>query len=311
MLVPWRADNARLVMESIGFRVTYATHARTANEDGTVAGSAKDRAADFMEAFTDDDVDLVFCASGGAGAADLLPLLDATRLREQNKAFVGNSDNVWLNHYLYQEVGLTSYYGVTFTPEMGEPGGPFPETLEYFRRGLTSDDDLVCKPMASRSSQFRRWSPTGDTDHEPRPRNHRGGWHWVRTGTGHGRLIGAEISCLVEMAARLRPQTDGHVLFWDVGLFNNRDVGDQFRELAELLPLEKLAGMMVGPDIRHTPEAWANRVLEVLDEVLPAATFPVVVNADVGHIDPKWVVPYGRRVRLDSSHGVVFPRRER
>jgi muramoyltetrapeptide carboxypeptidase len=156
--LPERARRALQVMRGLGLRVSLGEHARLITDDGVSAGSVEQRACDFMAAFTDPDVDVVFSAFGGESAHALLPLLDCRRLRGATKAFIGNSDNVWLNHFLYQEVGLTSFYGATYIAEMGEPGGPFPETLEYFRTAVMTDGDLVCRPMVRRSSEFRNWA---------------------------------------------------------------------------------------------------------------------------------------------------------
>jgi muramoyltetrapeptide carboxypeptidase LdcA involved in peptidoglycan recycling len=111
------------------------------------------------------------------------------------------------------------------------------------------------------------------------------------------------------MAGQFDLSLDGCVLFWDVGLFGTAGPSDRLRRLAEIVSLERLAGMLVGPDVRQSPDAWAAAVDEALCAVVPHARYPVVANADIGHLDPKWVVPYGRSVRLDSTEeSVVFPR---
>jgi muramoyltetrapeptide carboxypeptidase len=299
-----RADN---VMRGLGLRVSYGSHVGSITPDGTSAGSAEERASDLMEAFTDPDVDVVICALGGKTSHELLPLLDAHRLGVTSKAFIGTSDNVWLNHYLYQEIGLTSFYGVTYIAELGEAGGPFPETLRWFERAVMSTEDLVCQPMADRCSEYPNWSiPRQEA--QPRARNHAGGWHWVRQGVGSGPLIGAELDTLIAIATHFDLNVDGCVLFWDVGLQSRRPLLDKLGDLAARVRLDRLAAMLVGPDARRTPPTWARAVATALTEVVPAAEYPVVVNADIGHLDPKWVVPYGREVHVDSSHGVVFRR---
>jgi muramoyltetrapeptide carboxypeptidase LdcA involved in peptidoglycan recycling len=293
-------------MDRMGLQVSYGAHAACISDDGASAGSPQQRAADFMDAFTDPSVDVVLSAFGGNTTHELLPLLDTDRLRAESKPFIGNSDNAWLHQYLFQEVGLTSYFGATYVGEIGGFGGPFPETLESFQRALLSAGDLVCLPMARRTSEFRTLSRR-EVEGQRRVLNLDGGWHWVRSGRGRGPLLGAEIGLLTAMAAHFNLKLDGCVVFWDVGIFSTEDVRDQLANLADRVSLDRLAGMMVGPDVRYTMDAWADAVADALSSVAPAANYPVVVNADVGHLDPKWTVPYGRDVVLDSSQGVVFP----
>jgi muramoyltetrapeptide carboxypeptidase len=297
-------DRAEQVMAGLGLRVSYGAHAAAITDDGMSAGTARQRADDFMEAFTDPSVDAVFSAYGGASAHELVSMLDTAALRGADKAFIGNSDNVWLHHYLYQETGLSSYFGVTYIGELGEFGGPFPETLQSFRQAVMSPGDLVCRPAPLRSDDFSHHAQP-DT---PRRHNRAGGWHWLRPGLARGPLVGGEIGTLVELARHFNLKLDGCVLFWDVRLRPGAGESGHgwLAELADLVALDRLAGMVVGPDVRHTPDGWSRVVADMLAEILPGTTYPVLVNADVGHLDPKWVVPYGRNAVLDS--GVVFPR---
>lgn len=305
--IPVRARRAEEVLQGLGLRVSYGAHAALITDDGGSAGSPQQRAEDFMEAFVDPSVDVVFSAFGGFSAYEVIPFLNASVLRGHRKPFIGNSDNAWLNQYLLQETGLSSFYGPTFIAEFGDHGGPFPETLECFRQALMSDGELVCHPMARRSSVFNNWSRP-ELERKPRTLNHEGGWHWVRPGRARGFFLGAELSCLIEMVEQFDLRLDGCVVFWDFGVHSTEEATDQLAELAKRTSLDHLAGMMVGPDARLTAPAWAGVVDDVLTKVVPDATYPVLVNADIGHLDPKWTVPYGREVVLDSTRGVVFPR---
>jgi muramoyltetrapeptide carboxypeptidase LdcA involved in peptidoglycan recycling len=304
---PQRARRAEKVLRGLGIEVEYGRHAWEVTDDGLSAGSARHRAADFMDAFTDAGVDLVISAGGGASSHELLPLLDPAALRLSCRPFVGNSDNVWLNHFLYQEAGLISYYGVTHTAELGEPGGMFPETLDHLRRALAGSGEFVCKPVARRTDQFYNWQIP---EQEKRVRNltQPAGCTWLRPGRGSGPLVGGELSAFVDMVDHFRPSLDGCVVFWDIGLENPAGPVELLSRLADRVPLTPLAGMMVGPRVGHDGRAWVAAVEEALRLVAPAAQYPVVVNADVGHLDPRWVVPYGADVTLDSERGIVFPR---
>ncbi len=78
--------------------------------DGGFAGGAAMRAAELMEMWQRDDVDVVMCSRGGYGANYLLPLLDFDALRMTPKAFVGYSDNTCLLLAL-ERAGLVAFHG--------------------------------------------------------------------------------------------------------------------------------------------------------------------------------------------------------
>jgi muramoyltetrapeptide carboxypeptidase len=71
--------------------------------------------------------------------------------------------------------------------------------------------------------------------------------------------------------------------------------------LSDRTDLTSLAGMIVGAYPVIPPSQWAAHVSDMLDETLPGLGRPVVVNADIGHISPSWMVPFGERVILDSG----------
>jgi muramoyltetrapeptide carboxypeptidase len=294
-------------LRELGLRVTFGEFAAEVTEDGASAGSAQQRASDFMTAVTDSDVDAIFSAGGGTTTYEILPFLDAATIRRFPKAFIGHCENSWLNQYLLQHAGIASYYGTTFMAHFGEAGGVFPETADGFRRLLFDGGGHTYRPVPRRTNEFFNWQ---DPAIEPtvRSRNVEGGWHWIRGGTGRGRLIGSEIAVVARMIQLFELDLAGVVLCWDVAPTNPHPVRDLVASLAERADLRALAGMIVGPDVRYEPDDWADMVSAAIADVLGDIAFPVVVNADIGHLDPVWLLPYGLEVELDSANGRLrFP----
>lgn len=302
-----RAERAEQALSGLGFNVSYGKNVYAVSDDGSTAGSAQERAADLMEAFGDPAVDGIFCSDAGEGSVDLIPYLDADFIRSNPKAFIGYSDNVFLHQYLLSEVGLASYYGYTFLHHLGEIGGPFPETLDCFRQAVMSDADLHCVPMVSRTSDWYSWIDP-DVLHKQRVRATPGGVDWIRRGRVEGPLMGAALPLLPELVTDWGLRTDGAVLFWDVNLYNEVPIRDLLADLVAVADLTKLAGMVVGANQVLPAEQWAREVAVLLDELLPGTSFPVLVNADLSHLCPSWLVPYGSTVVLGESDGLLFPR---
>src|SRR4051794_41111666 len=66
------------VLEQAGYRVRLG--ASLLGRTGYLAGADRDRVADLMSMFRDDEVRAVFAARGGYGSGRLLPLLDVALL---------------------------------------------------------------------------------------------------------------------------------------------------------------------------------------------------------------------------------------
>lgn len=303
---PQRARRAERALRDLGFEVTYGEHAWETTDDGRSAGTPEQRAADFMAAVVDPDVDAILSAGGGATSWELLPLLDGETIRQHPKPFLGHCENLWLHQFLLQEADLASYFGAAFMAECGEVGGMFPETAASMVRALGDGGDLVYEPIGERTSEYYPWMDP-EIEATPRTRTIEGGWHWVNEGRGEGPFVGGEATYLARCIDRFSPDLTGTVLFWSVMPNNPAPVDELLRALAERIDLTALAGMVVGTDTRHAPDDWAALVARTLADVVGPVDYPVLVNAEIGHTDPVWVLPYGLDAVLDSDSGLRFP----
>jgi muramoyltetrapeptide carboxypeptidase LdcA involved in peptidoglycan recycling len=135
-----------------------------------------------------------------------------------------------------------------------------------------------------------------------------GGWTWLREGTARGPTVCAELSMFPEIARHFSFRLDGAVLVWDVTPHSVEPFPDMFARVAAEVDLSGIAGMVIGPDVRYPIDEWTATVRTALDRAGDIGRGPVVVNADVGHLDPTWVIPYGGTVQLRSSDAIVFTR---
>ena len=304
--VPQRAERAERALQALGFRVSYGAHAYHVSDDGLSAGTPEQRAADFMDAVTDPDVDAIFSAAGGGTSHELLPFLDGETIRRHPKPFIGYCENLWLHQYLLYEANLASYYGAAFMPKCGEAGGMFPETAESLLRVMTDDGELSYEPVPDRTNVIRSWMDP-DMEAAPRPRTVEGGWHWLNDGRGEGQFVGGEVTFLVRCLDRFTPDLTGTVLFWHLMAGNEAPIEKCLKAMADRADLTALAGMVVGTDVRYEPAVWVELVAAALADVVGPVDYPVLVNADIGDTDPAWVLPYGLDAVLESGVGLRFP----
>lgn len=308
-LLPERARRGEAVLTALGFEVSYGTYALEVSDDGATAGSAARRASDFMAAFEDPGVDAVLAADAGDGTRDLLEFLDPALLVANPKPFIGYCDNVFLHQYLASHAGMSSLYGCTLMSHLGEAGGAFPETLANLTSALAHQAPLVCEPTGDRTGEFVNWHLPG-AESRVRSRCVRGGWTWLRRGRATGRLLGGEIRLVPALVDLFGLSLQSAVLFWHLA-FRGPEPEPAFRNLCSAVDLTGLAGMIVGAHPTIPPPEWAARVSDLLDEMLPGIDYPVVVNADLSHLDPAWTVPYGEPVTVDSSGRIAFWRGQR
>jgi muramoyltetrapeptide carboxypeptidase LdcA involved in peptidoglycan recycling len=304
--IPDRTRRAERTLTGLGFTVSYGEHAFEISDDGMTAGTAEQRAADLMAAFEDPSVAVVFASDAGQGSGDLLDLLDPATLAANPKPFIGYCDNVYINQYLASYAGISSLYGSNVMVHIGEAGGAYPETLDYLTRSLASSEPLVCTPVPSRTGELIAWY-VPEKEIVPRKRDIPGGWTWLRPRPARGRLLGGEITLIPDLVDRFGLSLDGVVLFWDIS-YHGLDARDLFKVLCDRVDLTGLAGMIVGGHPLVAPAVWERTIVDLLGEHLPGIGYPVVVNADLSHTCPSWIVPYGEEVVLEPPDRIVFPR---
>ncbi|MFI5496685.1 LD-carboxypeptidase [Actinoplanes sp. NPDC051859] len=304
--VPDRVERGVRALTDAGWKVSFGENAFLISADGLTAGTPAERARDLMDAFTDPSVDAILAADAGLGSEDLLDALDPDLIAAHPKPFLGYCDNVYLNHFLAAKAGISSLYGCTFMVHIGEAGGAYPETLDYLAAALDSAAPLRCHPVPSRTAGVIDWY-VPDRERIPRTRDVPGGWTWLRPGVARGPLLGGELTLLPELIERFDLTLDGTLLFWDVS-YHGLDVAPLFAALCAAADLTRLGGMIIGGHPQLTPEDWAKTVRELVDEHLPEPAFPIVVNADISHTCPAWIVPFGEEADLDPVGGLLFRR---
>ncbi len=295
-----RLERALKAMENLGYRISFGATAFDVSPDGFTAGSPQARAEDLVDAFEDPDVDIVLSAMAGAHSHELIPYLDR-RSFKTDRPFFGHSDNGILNAYLLSQCGLTSFYAVGFLNQFGEAGEPYESFISNFQRAL-SGQPLVLRPAAKRTSEYYNWMDP-EIEGTVRRLNWPGGWTWLQPGEARGRLVGADLETLTLSAQMgLWQQQDGDILFWDVAptALRTRGVDDVFAAALKHIDWALVGATLVGPNPYEKPGEWARHIGQIMRPYMSREK-PVVVNADVGHLDPVWPTPYGAHAFLSSE----------
>jgi len=262
-------------LESLGFRVRVPEGIDAKSR--FAAGSPERRLAELKALFQDHEVAGIVCARGGAGASQLLPLLDPGLLAEHPKVFVGCSDITFL-HVLLNRLGLVSFHGPMAAGDLAR--GNYDR--DSFWRAVTGEGG----PYASAPDDLLA----------------------LRSGAGRGRLLGGCLSILASAAGTpwaLAPDREGTLLFLeDVNEAPYR-IDRHLRQLRASGAFEGVRGVVFG-DMKGCapPSAAAFSLEDVILDALADLDVPVALGLSSGHVvTGALTLPLGVRAHLSCGPG--------
>lgn len=260
-------------MSAAGFAVEPALS--VTEKKGYLAGSEELRAKTLEEFFVRPDIDAIVCARGGFGSIQLLPLLDAKRLRSHPKIFVGFSDVTILLNWLSQECRLMTFHGPMVAMDMAQ--GLTECTREFFWQTLLGEKKgwQVKVPQA------------------------------IQKGVAEGELAGGCLSLLVTtLGTPYEIETKDKILFLE-------DVGEKPYRIERMLTHLKMAGKLVGVrglifgTFTQCEGDGDREATEIIAEFFSNAPYPVVAGFPAGHGKENLLLPIGARMAVDGSAGLV------
>ena len=166
--VQFEVDIGLRRLREYGLNVRFMPHAMKGID--YVKAHPEKRAEDLLAAFRDPDVDMILCTIGGDDTYRLLPaLFDHGELADAvtDKVFLGFSDTT-INHLMLHKVGLRTFYGQAFLPDLCELGPEMlPYTRAYFEELIETGAIREIGPSALWYAERKEFSP--DLVGEPLP----------------------------------------------------------------------------------------------------------------------------------------------
>lgn len=263
---PHRLDNSIGYLESRGFCVRVAPHAR--GQEGFVSGTAAERTADLHDLFGDPDVTAIIASVGGDHSCHLLPHLDFELIAQNPKVFMGYSDITVLNIAIWQRTGLVTFNGPAMMTDFAEYPTPFDYTIRYFDRAVCSGAAMGrIEPATQWTEELLDWGIKADL---------RGTSYWPDF---EGRILFLETSEEKPSPARV----DGILMDYE-----NMGV------------LGQISGLLVGRPMYYSDSEKA-ALREIVYRRTADYSFPIVTDMDFGHTAPQFTLPVGCAGRLDSE----------
>ena len=308
-------------LKEAGLDVRFLPHALDGLD--AVSKHPENRAKDLLQAFRDPEIDMILCATGGDDTYRLLPyLFDRGELAAAvtDKVFLGFSDTTF-NHLMLHKVGLRTFYGQAFLPDVCELGPQMhPYTRAFFEELVRTGGirEVTPSPVWYRE----RVAYTPEEAGRPLTALQSHGFELLQGApVFSGEILGGCIDSLYDMFfpdryADLPDMCRRYHLFPDAKDWEGRILllesseeqpsPAKYRRALEALKsagvFDAVSGVLCG---RPMNETHAAAYRELLREVIGRPELPVVFNLNIGHAMPRCILPFGMPAQVDARAQVI------
>ncbi len=318
-------------LKAYGLDVKFMPHALMGLD--YIKAHPEKRAEDLLQAFRDPEIDMILCAIGGDDTYRLLPyLFDHNELAEAvtDKIFLGFSDTT-INHLMLHKVGLNSFYGQAFLPDLCELSPEMhPYTRKYFEELIYTGTIKEITPSDVWYDERKSFAP--DQVGKPLIAHPDHGFELLQGApVFSGKILGGCIDSMYDFFNGER-YTDMPILCEKYHLFpdaenwkgyilllessEEKPSPEKYRQslayLKERGVFEAVSGVLVG---KPMDETYAQEYRQLLVQVIDRPDLPVVFNLNIGHAMPRCIIPFGveavvdveqQRIRFaDRSNGMI------
>ena len=289
-------DSAKAKFEALGYQTKEGENIHQMLK--VTSASDKDRAAEFMKAYLDQDVDFIHSVAGGEVMLGMLPYLDFNALiHAEPKWFMGFSDNTNLTFLLNTICDVASLYG----SNVGSFG------MEKWYRSLREAYEI----MTGRRTHQKSYKKFAVNDKSHEDGKHLCGYDLtekstIYTSTGEdmtlkGRLVGGCLDVLTPLVGTPYDQVaefseryadDGILFYLEACDLSPVGVYRALFQLREAGWFDNCSGILFGREHYRDPffgYTFADAVHDALDET----GIPFVYEMDFGHVPPSWTIISG------------------
>ena len=281
------------------------------------------RAEDLLQAFRDPEIDMILCAIGGDDTFRLLPyLFDHDELREavSQKVFLGFSDTT-INHFMLHKVGLNTFYGQSFLTDVCELGPEMlPYSRRYFEELISTGGIREIVPSDIWYGERERFTPD-QVGKELTSHPDRGFELLQGPAVFSGKILGGCIDSMYDFFNGER-YADMPLLCEKYGLFpaledwrgrilllessEEKMPPEKYRRALEYFKekgvFDVVSGVLVGKPMDETyVEEYKRHLIDVIGD----PRLPVVCNINIGHAEPRCIIPFGVEAVVDAEKQVI------
>ena len=308
-------------LQDFGMTVTFMPHALKGME--YVKNHPEDRAADLLQAFSDPKIDMILCAIGGDDTYRMLPyLFEHNELADavSNKVFLGFSDTT-VNHFMLHRVGMKTFYGQSFLADVCElDKDMLPYTKTYFEELIRNGTIKEVRP--SHIWYEGRTDFGVDQVGTPLTAHCDHGFELLQGNPVFtGAILGGCIDTIYDFfngdrysdmpllckKYRLFPQAadwTGKILLLESS--EEKMTPQKYRKallaIKETGIFDVISGVLIG---KPMDETYVEEYKRILVDVIDHPILPVVCNINIGHSQPRCIIPFGVEATVDIDNQVI------
>ena len=280
-----------------------------------------------MQAFNDDEVDMILCAIGGDDTFRLLPYLfenDELKKAMNKKIFLGFSDTT-TNHFMLNKLGLKTFYGQSFLADVCELENEIlPYTKKYFEELISTE---TVREITPSDVWYECRTDFGENQKGIKLNSHKNEGFELLQGSAvfSGKILGGCIETIFDMyegewykeAAELcekygilptLKEWEGKILLLESSEMKT-EPETYLRALQALKSrgiFDVINGIIVG---KPADEAYYEEYKKALIDTVNNKALPIVYNVNVGHALPRCIIPFGVNATVDAEgQRIIFER---
>lgn len=240
-------------------------------DNNQLAGTDKERAADFQQQLDNPNIKAIWCVRGGYGTVRMIDLLDFSKFNQDPKWIIGFSDVTVLHNHI-NTMGFKTIHAI------------MPITLPKATK------------EAIESLRVALFGEQLNYEIEPDQMN--------RLGLAKGELVGGNLSILYSLlGSDSAINCKNKILFiedLDEYLYH---VDRMMMNLKRNGCLENLNGIIVGgmTDMRDNQIPWGKNAIEIIEEATKEYSIPVIYNFPAGHIDDNRALILGSNLTMEVN----------
>lgn len=267
---------------------------------GITSASGKKRAEELDELITNDNIDLVMCASGGNFLIEMLPYVNWEHMKENPKWLAGYSDPTSLLFNITTKLDIATIYGCN--------AGSYNQT--NLHQCLKNNLEILSGNIVDQQS-FEYYQKEWQKNSDSYNLTEKVYWEAINGPVDvTGRIIGGCLECLKDLIGTPfdntqdfinRYKNDGIIWYFDIVEQSAEDFYCTLLQMKSAGWFQYTKGIIVGRVFAPKSYYPDFTYQKALKKVFP--TLPIVFNADIGHVAPKMTIINGSIAHIICQNG--------
>lgn len=288
-----------------------------------IKNSPEARAKDLIKAFKDDSIDMILCAIGGDDTYRLLPYLFENNELEKiakQKIFLGFSDTT-MNHFMLNKVGIKTFYGQAFLPDICELSNEMLPYSEHFFEELINNGRI--KEIYPSDVWYNEREDFSEKSIGISMEEHQNrGFELLRGNAKfEGQILGGCLETIFDIFDNSRYEDTVYLcqkynLFPSLNEWENkillletseeRPKPELFRKmilkLQEYGIFDVISGLIIG---KPQDEEYYNEYKQIILDEIRNKNLSIVYNINIGHSTPRCIIPFGVNAKVDIERQII------